>query len=234
MEALGSVYSSPVSLQNYMVGRSAFGLKLGKAVSHITHNFAREQCLMIVLGTFAFYVKGRRTTAPERPRGNDRRASGEPPSPKEKGVSSSVSLPTRSKDLKNEEITALQILLVEDNLVNQKVLSKQLMKAGCVVHVANHGVEALEFLEKSRLWRDNPEGYALDIVLMDLEMPVMDGLTCARRIRELQTEGTLMAHVPLIAVTANARKEQIATSISAGMVSHRIPWTLGAHSMALC
>lgn len=48
----------------------------------------------------------------------------------------------------------------------------------------------------------------------------MDGLTCARRIRELQTEGTLTAHVPLIAVTANARKEQIATSISAGMVSH--------------
>lgn len=121
---------------------------------------------------------------------------------------------------------ALQILLVEDNLVNQKVLSKQLTKAGCVVHITNHGVEALECLENSRLWKDNPEGYALDIVLMDLEMPVMDGLTCARRIRELQTEGTLMAHVPLIAVTANARKEQIATSIAAGMVSHRTSWRI--------
>ena len=53
---------------------------------------------------------------------------------------------------------------------------------------------------------------------MDLEMPVMDGLTCARRIRELQAQGTLVEHVPIIAVTANARKEQIETSIAAGMV----------------
>ena len=53
---------------------------------------------------------------------------------------------------------------------------------------------------------------------MDLEMPVMDGLTCARQIRELQNQGTLVRHVPIIAVTANARKEQIETSMAAGMV----------------
>ena len=53
---------------------------------------------------------------------------------------------------------------------------------------------------------------------MDLEMPIMDGLTCARRIRELQAQGTLIRHVPLIAVTANARQEQIQTSMAAGMV----------------
>lgn len=106
--------------------------------------------------------------------------------------------------------------------MNQKVLGKQLTKAGCVVHVANHGLEALEFLEKSKLWKNNVDGHSLDIVLMDLEMPVMDGLTCARRIRELQTDGTVITHVPLIAVTANARKEQIQTSIAAGMVRVQI------------
>ena len=49
-------------------------------------------------------------------------------------------------------------------------------------------------------------------------MPIMDGLTCARKIRELQAQGTLIRHVPIIAVTANARKEQIETSMAAGMV----------------
>lgn len=101
----------------------------------------------------------------------------------------------------------------------EKVLGKQLQKAGCTVHLANHGQEALEFLQRSCLWRDNLGGEAVDVVLMDLEMPVMDGLTCARRIRELQGQGILIRHVPLIAVTANARKEQIETSLAAGMVS---------------
>ncbi len=123
---------------------------------------------------------------------------------------------TGSKD----KASNYEVLLVEDNLVNQKVLGKQLKKVGCVVHVANHGGEALSFLKTSNLWRDNAKGQTLDIVLMDLEMPVMDGLTCARQIRELQSQGTLTRHVPIIAVTANARKEQIEISMAAGMVSH--------------
>lgn len=98
------------------------------------------------------------------------------------------------------------------------MLSKQLQRAGCIVSVANHGQEALDFLRHSNLWTGNPGGKAVDVVLMDLEMPVMDGLTCTRRIRQLQGEGTLIKHVPLIAVTANARREQIETSMAAGMV----------------
>jgi hypothetical protein len=53
---------------------------------------------------------------------------------------------------------------------------------------------------------------------MDLEMPVMDGLACVRRIREMQAEGT-MSRVPVIAVTANARSDQISGAMEAGMVS---------------
>lgn len=52
---------------------------------------------------------------------------------------------------------------------------------------------------------------------MDKEMPVMDGLQCTSTIRELEQTGSLRRHVPIIAVTANARSEQIATLIAAGM-----------------
>jgi signal transduction histidine kinase/CheY-like chemotaxis protein len=113
---------------------------------------------------------------------------------------------------------ALQVLLVEDNLINQKVLGKQLKKAGCVVSVANHGLEALDVLEKD----------TFDVVLMDLEMPVLDGLAAMRRIRvkEDAEEGLLGEAIklgarggdrlPIIAVTANVRKEQIDAAMDAG------------------
>lgn len=48
----------------------------------------------------------------------------------------------------------------------------------------------------------------------------MDGLTCTRKIRELEAQGKLSGHIPIIAVTANARSEQIQTALNAGMVSH--------------
>jgi CheY-like chemotaxis protein len=49
-------------------------------------------------------------------------------------------------------------------------------------------------------------------------MPIMDGLSCTRNIRMLQAEGTIVRHVPIIAVTANARSEQIQKALTAGMV----------------
>jgi CheY-like chemotaxis protein len=113
----------------------------------------------------------------------------------------------------------LHILVVEDNLVNQKVVSKQLRKFGHVVNVANHGEEALDFIRGSEFWSNERRGERLSVVLMDLEMPVMDGITCVKRIRELQRMGSIRGHVPVIAVTANARKDQIMMSMNAGMVS---------------
>ncbi|KAF1981835.1 hypothetical protein K402DRAFT_220879 [Aulographum hederae CBS 113979] len=113
----------------------------------------------------------------------------------------------------------LRVLLVEDNLVNQKVLTRQMRNRGCTVYVANHGVEALAFLEKTTYWMgtDESEKVDIDIVAMDWEMPVMDGLTCAKRIRELQKEGSIVRHVPIVATTANARLEQINMALEAGI-----------------
>lgn len=116
--------------------------------------------------------------------------------------------------------TNLHVLVVEDNLVNQKVASKQLRNCGCTVSVANHGEEALEFLKRTEYWSAQCDGEKLSVVLMDLEMPVMDGITCVKRIRELQVAGLIKGHVPIIAVTANARKDQIMNAMNAGMVSY--------------
>ncbi|KAL8798256.1 MAG: hypothetical protein Q9182_006817 [Xanthomendoza sp. 2 TL-2023] len=179
-----------------------------------THvEFGREEVVLCkltsherILGTFAFYVKGRRASAPE-----VASAGLDPPK-----SSASTSLLASDQDPKGPH-SSLSVLLVEDNLINQQVLKKQLVKHKYEVQVANHGKEAIDYLKGTNMWVGNDNGYRLDVVLMDLEMPVMDGLTCARKIRQLQKEGAITQHVPLIAVTANARREQIDETLEAGM-----------------
>ncbi|EUC36135.1 hypothetical protein COCCADRAFT_34420 [Bipolaris zeicola 26-R-13] len=99
----------------------------------------------------------------------------------------------------------LNVLIVEDNLVNQKVLRKQLEKFKWNVSVAGNGQEALEWLKHSIYWQpdsdssptqaDSPK-HDLDIILMDIEMPIMDGLTCARLIRDYEHQGLLASPSP--------------------------------------
>lgn len=118
----------------------------------------------------------------------------------------------------------LNILLTEDNIINQRVIAAQLRRLGNIVHVANHGLEALHFLPKttfaagcppspslppSNAQEDGPAApIPLDIMLLDQEMPVLDGLATIKKVREWQQQGYLNAHLPVIAVTANARGEQ--------------------------
>lgn len=125
----------------------------------------------------------------------------------------------------------MKVLLVEDNIVNQRVLARQLQRAGCEVTVACDGQEALNYLNSTSFCQKGGKG--LDIVLMDIEMPVMDGLECTRRIREMQRNQQrsreiqkmrvdsptvkIVGHVPLIAVTANARQEQQQYALDAGV-----------------
>ena len=102
---------------------------------------------------------------------------------------------------------------------------------GCVVHVANHGGECLDRLRESTFWRDKGgEGIEISVILMDQEMPVLDGLACTKEIRRLEETGDVTSHVPIIAVTANARSEQIDTAMDVGMVSHT---TIHPHQILL-
>ena len=177
--------------------------------------------------TFAFYVKARRSSAPleQIPLvGEARRppAASEPvkPNPRTKLARRSISDKPSEKPQPTTTPGNLKVMIVEDNLVNQRVLQRQLKNAGCTVYVANHGIECIEKLKESTYWRQHAEdAIEVGVLLMDLEMPLMDGLTCARTIRELQKSGELLRHVPIIAVTANARSEQINTAMGAGMVS---------------
>ncbi|KAL7621259.1 hypothetical protein AAE478_008576 [Parahypoxylon ruwenzoriense] len=106
------------------------------------------------------------------------------------------------------------VLLVEDNLINQQITRRDLLNSGCVVEVANHGVEALEKLQHTN--RANGQ-FPLSLILMDIEMPIQDGLTCTRKIRELERAGLFKGpRIPIIAVSANARMEQIVEAKAAG------------------
>ncbi|KAG5918055.1 hypothetical protein E4U61_002138 [Claviceps capensis] len=136
-------------------------------------------------------------------------------------ISSRSATPTlpRSKAVSpNPTRSIFDVLIVEDNIVNQRVLQRQLRQCGNNTFVANHGCEALQMLQKSRFWAGQEQsGVNISVILMDLEMPVMDGLTCARKIRQLEMEGTLLAHIPIIAVTAYARPEQIESAKAVGI-----------------
>ncbi|TWU75296.1 hypothetical protein ED733_006468 [Metarhizium rileyi] len=142
-----------------------------------------------------------------------------PPLPSSENAPSTLtdrSLPTNGSGPANRP--PFDVLIVEDNVVNQKVLQRQLRHCGNNTFVANHGFEALQTLEKSRFWAGKEEdGVDISVILMDLEMPVMDGMTCARKIRELEKEGTIVTHIPIIAVTAYARPEQIESAKAAGI-----------------
>ena len=129
--------------------------------------------------------------------------------------SSPAAIPTTVPQTKGPDNSDLAILIVEDNLVNQKVLSKQLRKAGCTTYTADNGLLALEVLATT-LFQDQA-GKPLSVILMDLEMPEMDGLTAIGKIRDMEREGVLKGHVPVIAVTANVRDEQTKAAIGAGM-----------------
>jgi len=208
--------------------------------------------------TFAFFIKTRHTEPPKcgptglpiRPAEHETKGGGN-----DGGGDGSLKIARRP----HHEIS---VLVTEDNLLNQKVLKKQLSKLGYNVYTADNGQEALDLVRTTRKWhsRSNtsstsptnsnsnsnnnnnnnntngggggeigsltttttngttqPPEIDIDVILMDIEMPIMDGLTAARHIRDFQKSGHIHGHVPIIAVSANARAEQTSQAIAAGM-----------------
>lgn len=110
------------------------------------------------------------------------------------------------KDASPQRIRAsLRILLAEDNLINQKVTEKILHKKGYAVDVVANGLEALQALEQRQY----------DVVLMDIQMPEMDGVEATREIRK--REKIQGGHIPIIAVTANAMQGDRERFLAVGM-----------------
>jgi CheY-like chemotaxis protein len=163
--------------------------------------------------TFAFFVKVRRVATPH---GSDVHTS-VPQINMPVGYNNPNSPTLKPQLVKPRPCSDFTILIVEDNLVNQRVLQKQLTNCGFNVYIANNGHESVEFIKTSWFWRGNKNGLPLSVVLMDIEMPVMNGTEATRCIRLLQAEGKMEAHVPIIAITANARTEQIAVARESGM-----------------
>ncbi len=109
------------------------------------------------------------------------------------------------------DLTGKRVLLAEDNELNREIAVEILAMNGMEVVQAGNGAEAVEAFQKSPL-------YSIHAILMDMQMPVMDGCTAARAIRALDRPDA--AGVPIIAATANAFAEDIAKTTEAGMNGH--------------
>ncbi|WP_081642697.1 response regulator [Aquaspirillum serpens] len=105
-------------------------------------------------------------------------------------------------------LQGMHVLLVEDNEINQLVACQLLGRAGAVVEVAENGREAVQCLKRKPT--------AFDAVLMDVQMPVMDGYTATRAIRQ----GLGLTELPIIAMTANAMVSDRQEALDAGMNAH--------------
>jgi signal transduction histidine kinase/AmiR/NasT family two-component response regulator len=216
MSLLFKRFSQPKTLGQY--NGSGLGLFLSKELIELQAGRIGVSSTEGVGTTFSFYVKCRKpiedaTLAP----------SLTPRSPRIKGHRPRMSRTEAFDDkhlalIRNPSpVRNLHVLVVEDNPLNQRLVAKQLRSQGCTVHTADHGIDALTFLSQSSIASSSPSGARLDIVLLDIEMPVMDGLSCIRKIRSMEQEGFYTRRVPVIAVTANARDEQIKEALEAGM-----------------
>ena len=120
-----------------------------------------------------------------------------------------TSAPTRP-DTQPRQIGSFQkkmVLLAEDNPANQRLAMAQLARLGYQAEIAGNGVRAVD------AYTNHPERF--DLILMDCQMPVMDGFEATNKIRDLEKNGN--SHIPIIAMTANAMQGDREACIQAGM-----------------
>ncbi|KAI1766680.1 hypothetical protein GGR53DRAFT_195395 [Hypoxylon sp. FL1150] len=225
-------FSQATPRTHVQYGGSGLGLFISRILTELQGGQIGVTSQKGIGSTFSFYIQSRKTNTPS-PETHPL-----PPAPPlTRAPGSSTTIETRQPKNASQQMVKgaaktnaskprfsedgrrlFDVLIVEDNLVNQKVLQRSLRNVGNSTKVANHGGEALEVLQQSRYWNGKEEsGDDISVILMDLEMPVMDGMTCARKIRELEKNGTIVSHIPIIAVTAYARPEQIENAKAAGV-----------------
>ena len=101
-----------------------------------------------------------------------------------------------------------RVLVAEDNTINQKVAAMHLKKLGCSVDLAGNGLEAVDLARR----------FPYNLIVMDCQMPQMDGYEATRQIRKFETE--IGKRTPIVALSANALPEDVVRSMSAGMDDH--------------
>ena len=220
-------------------GGSGLGLFISRALAELQRGSIGVSSRPGIGSNFTFFIEAYQPTADELEEASTNQAA-VMMNARDRSHTSPQSRPTTPKGSSRLDPPAAVviegILVVEDNLVNQRITKRGLQDAGYDVYVANHGAEALEKIGCTQ-WMSlreesgsddsvcdcdvapfdgSGETTKLSIVLMDIEMPVMDGLTCTRSIRELESKGIINGHIPIIAVSANARTEQILQAKAAG------------------
>ncbi len=103
----------------------------------------------------------------------------------------------------------VRVLVVEDNKVNQEIIARMLKKFGCLVDIAENGQQAIDLYSKK----------IYSMILMDIQMPVMDGLTATREIRSLEKakQDSSLTPIPIIGLSADAMSDQQKIALKAGM-----------------